>query len=107
MIGTAGTVGRLAARALVDLDREIEMIAEALQRHGPLQRDELKRLVGGRYWGPGRFRMALRAAVNEGAATQQSRAVFAPGEVSRPSEEPTPTIARVTVPEHERQRPKS
>jgi hypothetical protein len=107
MIGTAGTASRLAARALVDLDREIEMIAEALQRHGPLQRDELKRLVGGRYWGPGRFRMALRAAVNEGAATQQSRTVFAPGEVSRPSKEPTPTITQVTVPEYERQHPES
>jgi MFS family permease len=107
MIGTAGAVSRLAARALVDLDREIAMIAEALQRHGPLQRDELKRLVGGRCWGPGRFRAALRAAVNEGAATQQSRTVFAPGEVSRPSKEPTPTVTQVTVPEYERPRPKS
>jgi MFS family permease len=107
MIGTAGTASRLAATALVDLDREIEMIAEALQRHGPLQRDELKRLVAGRYWGPGRFRMALRAAVTESAATQQSRTVFTPGEVSRPSEEPTPTIIRVTVLEYERQHPES
>jgi hypothetical protein len=51
--------------------------------------------------------MALRAAVDEGTATQQSRTVFAPGEVGRPSEEPTPTITRVTVPEYERQHPES
>jgi MFS family permease len=78
MVGSAGTASRLAATALEDLDREIALIAEALRQHGPLSRDELKRLVGGRYWGPGRFRAALRAAIAEGAADRTSRTVLAP-----------------------------
>jgi MFS family permease len=78
MIGTAGTTSRLAAQARADLDREIDVVARALEQHGPLQRDELKRLVGGRYWGPGRFRAALRAAVEEGRATRQSRTIYGP-----------------------------
>jgi len=79
MIGTSGTASRLAAMARQDLDREISVIAEALRQHGALEREELKRLVGGRYWGPGRFRAALRAAVAEGLARRRSRAVYGPG----------------------------
>jgi hypothetical protein len=78
MIGTAGTTSRLAAKAREDLDHELDVVARALQEHGPLQRDELRRLVGGRYWGPGRFRAALRAAVQEGRATRQSRTIYGP-----------------------------
>jgi MFS family permease len=82
MIGTSSTASRLAAMARENLDREIEMIARALEEHGPLERDELKRLVGGRYWGPGRFRNALRAAVEEGRARRQSRTIYAPADQS-------------------------
>jgi hypothetical protein len=78
MVGTTGTASRVAAQAREDLDREIGIIAEALRQNGPLERDELKRLVGGRYWGPGRFRKALKAAVDEARATRQSGTVFAP-----------------------------
>jgi MFS family permease len=78
MIGTASTSSRLAAKAREDLDREIEVVARALEEHGPLEREELKRLVGGRYWGPGRFRAALRAATEEGRATRQSRTIYGP-----------------------------
>ena len=49
-----------------------------LEEHGPLEREELKRLVGGRYWGPGRFRAALRAATEEGKAVRQSRTIYGP-----------------------------
>jgi MFS family permease len=87
MIGTSSTASRLAARARQDLDREIAVIAEALRQHGPLEREELKRLVGARYWGPGRFRAALRAAIEEGAARRRSRTVIAPGLVNRAAEE--------------------
>ena len=83
-----------------DLDREIAVIAEALRQHGALEREELKRLVGGRYWGPGRFRAALRAAVAEGLARRRSRAVYGPGpgsgrgELKRaPAEAATPGAA--------------
>jgi MFS family permease len=88
MIGTAGTASRLGARALEDLDHEIEVIAEALRQHGPLERDELRRLVGGRYWGPGRFRAALREAVEEGLARRRSRSVYAPELSDGPVQEP-------------------
>jgi MFS family permease len=63
-----------------DLDREIEAISRALQENGEVSREELARLVGARYWGPGRFRNALREAVGEGAARRVSRGVFAPNE---------------------------
>jgi hypothetical protein len=78
MVGTASTSGRLAAKAREDLDREIELVARALEEHGPLELEELKRLVGGRYWGPGRFRAALRAATEEGKAVRQSRTIYGP-----------------------------
>jgi MFS family permease len=78
MIGTASPTSRILAVAREHLDREIDAIGRVLEQHGPLERDELKRLVGGRYWGPGRFRAALRGAVQEGRALPRSRTVFAP-----------------------------
>ncbi|HEX4628547.1 MAG TPA: hypothetical protein VH137_07135, partial [Gemmatimonadales bacterium] len=93
MVGTAGTRGRLAAMAREDLDREIELVARALKEHGPLEREELKGLVGGRYWGPGRFRAALRAATDEGLARRQSRTVYGP---PLPTEQPKPAPAGTT-----------
>jgi hypothetical protein len=68
-----------------DLDREIEMIARALEEHGPTEREELERLVGARYWGPGRFREALREAVDEGRVVRLSRNTYGPpGTDARP-----------------------
>ena len=78
MLGTASTTSRLLATAREQLDHEIEAIARVLEERGPLERSELKRLVGGRYWGPLRFRDALRAAVREGRAKPRSRTVFEP-----------------------------
>jgi hypothetical protein len=92
MIGTASTSSRLAAKAREDLDREIEVVARALEEHGPLEREELKRLVGGRYWGPGRFRAALRAATDEGKAARQSRTIYGPPtRDGQPGPAPVPT----------------
>jgi hypothetical protein len=59
------------------LDHEIEIISRALREHGELSRDELGRRVGARYWGPGRFRAALREAVAEGTARRVSRSSYA------------------------------
>jgi MFS family permease len=84
MIGTAGTASRLAAAADEDLDREIAIIERALRDHGAVDRDELERLVDGRYWGPGRFRAALREALKEGRALRTSRSVYAPPDVATP-----------------------
>lgn len=60
------------------LDEEVEIISRALSEHGELSREELARRVGARYWGPGRFRAALRTAVSEGAARRIARNRFAP-----------------------------
>jgi MFS family permease len=68
MVGTAGPASRYAAGAERDLDAEIEAIAAALQRSGPIDPDELYRLVGGRGWGPRRFGRALSESVHEGRA---------------------------------------
>jgi MFS family permease len=59
------------------LDREVDVITRALSEHGELGRDELARRVGARYWGPGRFRAALREAVGEGAVRRASRSTYA------------------------------
>jgi hypothetical protein len=78
MIGTASTASRLAAMAREHLDREVDLIGRVLEDHGELEGNELKKLVGARYWGPGRFREALRAAISEGRVARRSRDVFAP-----------------------------
>jgi MFS family permease len=63
-----------------DLDREIAAISQALDEHGATERQELARLVGARYWGPGRFRAALREAIEDGSARRLSRSTFGPPE---------------------------
>jgi hypothetical protein len=45
----------------------VDRIGRAVDEHGVTDRDELARLVGARYWGPGRFSTALREAAAEGA----------------------------------------
>lgn len=62
------------------LDQEIEIIERALSEHGPVARAELARLVGARYWGPGRFAAALNAALEEDRARAVSRRTYAPGD---------------------------
>jgi MFS family permease len=80
--GMIGTASRWAPTAEEDLDREIEIIARALDDRGPTERDELARAVGARYWGPGRFRAALRESVEEGRARRLSRNTYAPPETN-------------------------
>jgi MFS family permease len=53
----------LAPTAIV---REVDMIDRALQDRGSANRRELARRVGARYWGPGRFGVALRTAISQG-----------------------------------------
>jgi hypothetical protein len=59
------------------VDEEIEIIVRALDEHGRLSREELARRIGARYWGPGRFRTALREALAEGAARRAGRNLYA------------------------------
>jgi hypothetical protein len=70
-----GTASRWAPTVEQDRDREINTLARALTEHGPTGRDQL---VGARYWGPGRFRAALREAEHEGRVRRLSRDTYAP-----------------------------
>ncbi|HEY1852970.1 MAG TPA: MFS transporter [Solirubrobacterales bacterium] len=63
----------------VPLEVEVEMIAQALEEHGSANRRELRRRVGARRWGPGRFSAALRQALREGRASRLPRGQIAPG----------------------------
>ncbi|MFA1541435.1 MFS transporter [Actinomadura monticuli] len=74
----AGWSSAWASDADIALDREVNAIARALVEHGPTSRNRLAELVGARYWGPGRFRAALREAVHEGRARPLARNQYGP-----------------------------
>ena len=57
---------------------EVEALERVLREQGPLERRELSRRVGSRFWGPGRFRNALRAALLEGRIVRVRRGVYGP-----------------------------
>jgi hypothetical protein len=76
MLGTSGASRAYAAEE--DLDREIGVIGHALDQHGATERTELARLIGARYWGPGRFGAALREAVAEGRVRRISARTYGP-----------------------------
>jgi MFS family permease len=64
----------------VGLDREVEAIWRAVaDRDGAIERRELARLVGARFWGPGRFGAALQVAVRAGRVRRVSRSRYGPG----------------------------
>jgi MFS family permease len=84
MLGTAGAAGDYDAASARDLDREIELLANALA-DGELSRDELKRLVAARGWGPGRFRRALRLAQQEGRLASGGKRTYRSGTDARGS----------------------
>jgi hypothetical protein len=62
--------------AVVELQHEVEAIGRAVDEGGPISRDELFRMVGGRRWGPGRFRRALGEAVASGRIRRAGRDRF-------------------------------
>jgi hypothetical protein len=66
--------------AVVELQHEVEAIGQAVDEGGPISRDELFRIVGGRRWGPGRFRRALGEAVASGRIRRAGRDRFEPPE---------------------------
>ncbi|HEX3329636.1 MAG TPA: MFS transporter [Gaiellales bacterium] len=75
MAGTGSTPDVAAS-----LEPQIEAIERTLDGTGPTERRHLAQLVGARYWGPGRFRMALQEALREGRVRRVSRNVIAPVE---------------------------
>jgi MFS family permease len=62
------------------LDEQVAAIVAALEAHGAMERRELAREVGARYWGPGAFSAALRQAALDGEVRRLSRNVYAPGD---------------------------
>ena len=59
-------------------DREISLIQNLLEEEGELPRKEIGERLGCKYWGPMRFRGALKAGVERGAFKRVSRGRFAP-----------------------------
>ena len=48
------------------LERELTLLERAVKDRGEMRRSELGHLIGCKYWGPGRFARALKAAVEQG-----------------------------------------
>jgi hypothetical protein len=48
------------------LERELTLLERAVKDRGEMRRSELGDLIGCKYWGPGRFARALKAAVKQG-----------------------------------------
>jgi MFS family permease len=66
--------------ALAELQGEVEAIGRAVDEGGPISRDELYRVAGGRRMGPGRFGRALAEAVATGRIRRTGRGRFEPPE---------------------------
>jgi hypothetical protein len=60
------------------LEREISLIQNLLREEGELPRGEIGDRLGCKYWGPLRFRNALREGVERGAFRKAGRSRFAP-----------------------------
>jgi hypothetical protein len=60
------------------LNREISLIQNLLREEGELDRKEIGDKLGCKYWGPLRFRNALKEGVERGAFRKVGRNKFAP-----------------------------
>jgi hypothetical protein len=60
------------------LNREISLIQNLLEEEGELDRSEIGEKLGCKYWGPLRFRNALKEAVERGAIRKVGRNRYAP-----------------------------
>jgi hypothetical protein len=59
-------------------DREVSLIENLLREEGELPRKEIGERLGCKYWGPLRFRNALKAGLDRGAFRRVRRGVYAP-----------------------------
>ena len=59
------------------LDRELSLIRNLLEADGESSRKEIGEKLGSRYWGPLRFRNALREGVKRGVFRKVSRDRYA------------------------------
>jgi len=60
------------------LDRELSLIQNLLEDKGELARGEIGDALGCKYWGPMRFRNALKEGVKRGAFRRVGRSRYAP-----------------------------
>ena len=60
--------------------REISLIQNLLQEEGELDRDTIGEKLGCKYWGPMRFRGALKEGVARGAFRRTSGGRYAPAD---------------------------
>ena len=60
------------------LNREISLIQNLLREEGELDRKEIGDRLGCKYWGPMRFRHALKEGVERGAFRKTGRNRYAP-----------------------------
>ena len=60
------------------LDREVSLIENLLNERGELSRDEIGDTLGCKYWGPTRFRHALKEGLERGAFRKIRRNVYGP-----------------------------
>ena len=60
------------------LEREMSLIERALGDKGEMRRSELGDLIGCKYWGPGRFARALKAAVEQDRIKRSGFGRYAP-----------------------------
>jgi hypothetical protein len=60
------------------LDREVSLIENLLNDRGELTRDQIGDELGCKYWGPMRFRNALREGLERGSFRKVRRNVYAP-----------------------------
>ena len=59
------------------LNREISLIQNLLREEGELSRSEIGEKFGCKYWGPLRFRNALKEAAERGAIRKAGRSRYA------------------------------
>jgi hypothetical protein len=59
-------------------NREISLIENLLRERGELDRDTIGETLGCKYWGPMRFRSALKEGVERGAFRKAGRNRYAP-----------------------------
>jgi hypothetical protein len=59
-----------------DIEREVDALVSAVAAENGVSRRRLREMAESRYWGPGRFRRALRAAIEQGRIRSQGRDRF-------------------------------
>ncbi len=59
------------------LRREISLISNLLEDEGELSKSEIGNRLGCKYWGPLRFRNALKEGINRGAFRETGRGRYA------------------------------